>query len=64
MLENSIGKTSALSKTENSISAPQVRELSSDDIARKFQDKDIARRENQAEEIYAERTPPGKRDWL
>ncbi len=64
IVENSIVGNSVPISMEHSLSAPQVRELSPADIARNFPDKDIASKENQAEEIYVEKGTPDKRDWL
>ncbi len=64
MIENSIAGNAVQTPPENSLSAPQVRQLSPADIARNFQNRNVVGQQNQAEEIYVEKATPDKRDWL
>ena len=62
--ENSIGRNASQVLNENQINAPQVKELTPEEIAQNFHKKEITTEELQTEENKSEKPAMEKREWL
>lgn len=62
--ENSISRNQAPIETTAVVSTPQVKELSAEDAARIFRNRNVVESESTESRIDAVNQAPGKRDWL